>query len=119
MANYGDPRSQSTTPSNGPGNEGGMGTAAGTVSVKGRARVLVPDEDGNIGGDRKGRGCCGPGGSDGHNPGRSGSRLSGAASERARARDSQKPEPQYTEEARRNAITGSVVLRVCFRVRAK
>jgi protein TonB len=25
-----------------------------------------------------------------------------------------KPEPQYTEEARRNAITGSVVLRVVF-----
>jgi protein TonB len=31
-----------------------------------------------------------------------------------RARVLAKPEPQYTEEARRNAVTGSVVLRVVF-----
>jgi TonB family protein len=31
-----------------------------------------------------------------------------------RARVLNKPEPQYTEEARRNQITGTVVLRVVF-----
>ena len=31
-----------------------------------------------------------------------------------RARVVSKPEPQYTEEARRNQITGTVVLRVVF-----
>ena len=113
MANYGDPRSQSSTPSNGPGTDGGMGTGPGQGIGEGKGPGFGPGEDGNTGGDRKGRGCCGPGGSDGNNPADP-DRIYPAPQVSERPRVLQKPEPQYTEEARRNAITGSVVLRVVF-----
>jgi len=61
-------------------------------------------------------GCCGVGGSIGHgssndDDGRSGFGGGGVLQ---RARVLSKPEPQYTEDARKNQITGTVVLRVVF-----
>jgi TonB family protein len=113
MAVYGDPRSKSWTPSNGPGDGGGMGTAKGSGIGEGRGPGFGPGEGGNIGGDRKDLGCCGSAGSHGHNPGNEdGVYPVLQVSERARV--IAKPEPQYTEEARRNAVTGTVVLRVVF-----
>ena len=113
VALYGDLRSKSSVPSNGPGDGGGMGTNKGTGIGEGEGPGFGPGRDGNIGGDRKGLGCCGPGGGQGNNlddP----DRVYPAPQVTERARVLAKPEPQYTEEARRNAVTGSVVLRVVF-----
>lgn len=113
MPVYGDPRSKSTTASNGTGDGGGMGTANGTGIGEGGGPGFGPGEDGNIGDGRKGLGCCGPGGSQGNNP-EDPDRVYPAPLVTERARVLAKPEPQYTEDARRNQITGSVVLRVIF-----
>jgi TonB family protein len=114
LAVYGDPRSNSATPSGGPGDGGGMGTNNGLGIGEGiRGNGFGPGQDGNIGGGSKGLGCCGPGGSQGSNTDDPDSVYPPRqVSERARVLA--KPEPQYTEEARRNAVTGSVVLRVVF-----
>jgi hypothetical protein len=67
MAVYGDPRSKSSAPSNGPGTGAGMGTANGSGIGEGNGSGFGPGKDGNIGGGPKGIGCCGPGGSQGNN----------------------------------------------------
>ena len=113
MAVYGDPRSKSSLPSNGPGEGGGMGTNKGSGIGEGDGSGFGPGRDGNIGGDGKGLGCCGPGGGQGNNVDDP-DRVYPAPQVTERARVLAKPEPQYTEEARRNAVTGSVVLRVVF-----
>ena len=113
MAQYGDPRSKSSVPSNGPGDEGGMGTAKGTGIGEGHGPGFGPGQDGNIGGGRKGMGCCGPGGGVGSNP-EDPDRVFPPAQVAERARVLSKPEPQYTEDARRNLVMGTVVLRVVF-----
>ena len=113
VALYGDPRSKSSVPSNGPGDGGGMGTNKGTGIGEGEGPGFGPGRDGNMGGDRKGLGCCGPGGGQENNVDDP-DRVYPAPQVTERARVLAKPEPQYTEEARRNAVTGSVVLRVVF-----
>ncbi len=113
MALYGDPRSKSSAPSNGPGTDGGMGAANGTGVGEGRGPGFGPGQDGNTGGDRKGIGSNGIGGSYGNNP-EDPDRVFPAPQVTERARVIAKPEPQYTEDARKNQITGSVVLRVVF-----
>jgi TonB family protein len=113
MAVYGDPRSKSSLPSNGPGEGGGMGTDAGTGIGEGYGPGVGAGSDGNTGGDHKGLGCCGSGGGQGNNVGDP-DHVYPAPQVAERARVIAKPEPQYTEEARRNAVTGSVVLRVVF-----
>jgi len=112
MSVYGDPRSTSSVPSNGPGQGGGMGTAAGTGIGEGQGPGFGPGTDGNTGGGQKGQGCCGSGG--GRNNVDDPDHVYPAPQVTERARVIAKPEPQYTEEARRNAVTGSVVLRVVF-----
>ncbi|MEP6819715.1 MAG: energy transducer TonB [bacterium] len=115
MPVYGDPRSKSSAPSNGPGDGGGMGTAKGTGIGEGLGPGFGPGQDGNIGGDKKGAGCCGEGDSRGGNPNPDDpDRIYPPPQVTERARVLAKPEPQYTEEARRNAITGTVALRVVF-----
>ena len=114
LAVYGDPRSKSATPSGGPGDSGGMGTNNGLGIGEGiKGNGFGPGQDGNMGGGPKGLGCCGPGGSQGNNVDDI-NHVYPAPQVSERARVLSKPEPQYTEEARRNAITGSVVLRVVF-----
>ncbi len=114
LAVYGDPRSKSSTPSNGAGDGGGMGTGNGQGVGEGNRGGVGPGSDGNIGGGPKGPpGCCGEGGSRGGNPDDP-DHVYPAPQVTERARVLAKPEPQYTEDARRNAITGSVVLRVVF-----
>lgn len=109
---YGDPRSKSTAPSNGPGDGGGMGTGTGQGVGEGFRSGVGPGTDGGIGGGRKTPGGGGSGGSDGNNP--DPDRIHSQSQVTERARVLMKPEPQYTEEARRNGISGSVVLRVVF-----
>ena len=114
LAVYGDPRSKSSAPSNGPGDLGGMGTGNGTGIGEGlKGSGFGPGQDGNIGGEPKGLGCCGSGGSQGNNV-EDPDRVYPAPQVTERARVLAKPEPQYTEDARRNLVMGTVVLRVVF-----
>lgn len=110
---YGDPRSQSTTPSNGPGDGGGMGTNHGLGVGEGRDNGYGRGRNGNTGdGDRQ-IGCCGISGAAG-NDAEARDRILRGDEVDQRARLLSKPEPHYTEEARRNQTTGTVVLRVVF-----
>lgn len=115
-SSYGDPRSKSTVPSNGPGNGGGVGTNNGTGIGEGDGSGFGPGEKGNIGGGSRTLGGGGPSGTrggDNPNPDDPDRVLSGNQVT-TRARVISKPEPQYTEEARRSGITGTVILRVVF-----
>ena len=115
MTNYGDPRSKSAAPSKGPGDGGGMGAGNGQGVGEGNRGGFGPGDDGNMGGGRNDPGGGGIGGSHGNNPDPDDpDRVYPAPQVTERARVLAKPEPQYTEAARRNAITGSVVLRVVF-----
>lgn len=112
---YGDPRSRSETPSQGPGEGEGVGTNRGTGVGEGDGAGFGAGHGRNTGGGEGWNGCCGDG------SGRGGPGVGGGGSEaiwshqvEQRARLVFKPEPQYTEEARRNQITGTVMLRVIF-----
>ncbi|HKP81531.1 MAG TPA: energy transducer TonB [Pyrinomonadaceae bacterium] len=111
---YGDPMSRSEAPSKGPGTGGGMGSNDGLGVGSGRGHGFGPGEYGNTGDGTKQTGCCGPGGSRGDGYSSSDDRLFSGHEVEQRARLLLKPEPQYTEEARKNQITGTVVLRVVF-----
>jgi TonB family protein len=110
---YGDPRSKSTTPSNGPGDGGGMGTGDGTGVGEGHGPGVGPGDNGNMGGGERDRGGRGPGGGHGNNPGGP-DQVFTAPQVEQRVRVLAKPEPEYSEDARKNQITGTVVLRVVF-----
>ena len=112
--NYGDPRSKSTVASNGPGNGGGVGTGKGNGIGEGEDNGFGPGRKSNIGGGDNRPGCCGGGGSPGNNPNDDINRTFKQTEVNVRARVVSKPEPQYTEEARRNQITGTVILSVIF-----
>ena len=80
-----------------------------TAAFCGSGPGVGPGIDGNMGGDKKSLGCCGTGG------GPDGSDRPVRVSEvEQRARLLSKPEPHYTEEARRNQVSGTVMLRVVF-----
>jgi TonB family protein len=114
LTSYGDPRSKSTTPSNGPGDGGGVGPGKGTGIGEGEGPGFGPGRKGNIGGGDNSPGCCGEGGSRGNNPNGNPDQVYPPSQVNERARVLSKPEPQYTEEARRSGITGTVILRVVF-----
>jgi TonB family protein len=112
--NYGDPRAKSTTPSNGPGQGGGVGTGSGTGVGEGERNGVGKGRDGNTGTGDNSPGCCGSGGSKPGNAGDDIDRIFKPIEVTTRARVLAKPEPQYTEEARKAGITGTVVLSVVF-----
>jgi len=112
-ASYGDPRTQSTTASNGPGDGGGVGNGNGTGIGEGDGPGFGRGKNGNIGGGEKSLGGGEKGGAPGNNP-NAPDRVYSPPEVTTRARVLSKPEPQYTEEARRNQITGTVILRVVF-----
>ena len=113
---YGDPRSDAKELSAGPGTGDGIGEGEGGGVGEGRGGGYGPGEGGNTGGDRRKIGGGGPGGPDG---------LRGGAGERdgvLRVREVTrravlifKPEPGFTEAARRNNVTGVVKLRLALR----
>lgn len=107
---YGDFKSKSTDPSSGPGTGNGIGTGRGGGIGPGEGGGIGPGRGGNIGGGdyREGGGGAGGGGGGDYNRIFSGKDVS------TKARVISKPEPQYTEEARKNQITGTVVLRAVF-----
>ena len=114
FTSYGDPRSKSTVPSNGSGDGGGVGTGKGTGIGEGEGPGFGRGRDGNMGGGPNKPGGGGIGGSPGNGPNGIDDRVYNPAEVAQRARVLFKPEPQYTEEARKNSITGTVILRVVF-----
>jgi protein TonB len=80
----------------------------------GRGPGYGPGEGGNIGDETRDTGCCGVGG--GKDAGIPGGlhRFYRASEVEQKARLLSKPEPQYTEEARKNQVSGTVVLRAIF-----
>ena len=112
---YGDPLSSSEIPSKGPGTGEGIGTKSGTGVGDGAGPGFGPGKDGNTGTGDKQPGCCGRGGAEGRgDPSDSEGVRGGGSGALLRAHVLFKPEPQYTEDARKNQITGTVVLKVVF-----
>ena len=112
--NYGDPRSKSTIASNGPGEGGGVGTGKGTGIGEGEDNGFGPGKKGNIGGGDNKSGGGGKGGSTGNDPNDELNRVFRGSELTTHARVLLKPEPQYTEEARKGGVTGTVLLSVIF-----
>jgi protein TonB len=110
MLPYGDYKSKSTDPSSGPGTGGGIGTGQGGGIGPGEGGGLGPGRGGNIGGGDRNDGGGGPGGGGGGDY----SKIFSGNEVTSKARLISKPEPQYTEDARKNQITGTVVLRCVF-----
>ena len=110
MLPYGDYKSKSTDPSSGPGTGNGIGTGTGGGIGPGEGGGLGPGRGGNIGGGDFNAGGGGPGGGGGGDY----SRIFTGRDVTTKARLISKPEPQYTEDARKNQITGTVVLKVVF-----
>jgi TonB family protein len=109
--NYGDPKSKSTATSSGPGTGGGIGTGTGGGVGPGEGGGYGPGRGGNTGGGDRHEGGGGPGGGGG---GTDYSRIFSGKEVSSKARVLDKPEPTYTEAARKNQITGTVVLRAVF-----
>ncbi len=107
---YGDYKSKSTDPSSGPGTGNGIGTGTGGGIGPGEGGGLGPGRGGNIGGGDFNAGGGGPGGGGGGGY----DRIFTGKDVTTKARLISKPEPQYTEDARKNQITGTVVLKVVF-----
>jgi TonB family protein len=107
---YGDYKSKSTDPSSGPGTGNGIGTGTGGGIGPGEGGGLGPGRGGNIGGGDFRAGGGGPGGGGGGDY----SKIFTGREVTSKARLISKPEPQYTEDARKNQITGTVVLKVVF-----
>ena len=112
---YGNPYSQATFRSHGPGENGGIGSKTGFGIGDGRGNGLGDGNNGNTGGGNRQIGYGGGGGNSGGGVNVDGSAAPGyGGGFDERVRLITKPEPHYTEEARHNQITGTVVLRVVF-----
>lgn len=109
--NYGDPKSKSTATSSGPGSGNGIGTGTGGGVGPGEGGGYGPGRGGNTGGGDRHEGGGGPGGGGG---GTDYNRVFSGKDVTSKARVLEKPEPTYTEAARKNQITGTVVLRAVF-----
>jgi TonB family protein len=108
---YGLRDSKSTDPSSGPGKGNGMGTGTGGGMGPGEGGGLGPGRGGNIGGGDRNDGGGGPGGGGG---GTDYNRVFTSKEVNSKARVISKPEPNYTEDARKNQVTGTVILRAIF-----
>ncbi len=106
---YGLPDSNATTPSSGPGKGGGMGEGTGGGMGTGEGTGLGPGRGGNTGGGDRNDGGGGPGGGGGG--GVDYTRPFRSDNVSVRAIITFKPEPGFTEEARKNNVTGIVRLR--------
>jgi TonB family protein len=108
---YGDFKSKSMDPSSGPGTGNGIGTGRGGGIGPGDGGGIGPGRGGNIGGGDYREGGGGPGGGGG---GTDYNKVFSGKDVNTKARVISKPEPQYTEEARKNQVTGTVILRAVF-----
>ena len=106
---YGLPDSHATTPSSGPGRGGGMGEGTGGGMGPGEGTGLGPGRGGNTGGGDRNDGGGGPGGGGGG--GLDYTRPFKQSEVTRKAIITFKPEPGFTEDARKNNVTGVVRLR--------
>jgi TonB family protein len=106
---YGDPKSKSTETSSGPGTGNGIGTGTGGGVGSGEGGGVGPGRGGNTGGGDRHEGGGGPGGGGG---GTDYSKTFSMKEVTRRAQITSKPEPTFTEEARKNNVTGEVMLRL-------
>jgi protein TonB len=110
---FGDPRSQSTATSAGPGTGNGLGKGTGAGIGEGDGQGFGPGRDRNMGGGDARDGGGGAGGGTGNNA-NDYNRTFKPSEVNQKARILSRPEPQYTEEARKNQVSGTVVLRAVF-----
>ena len=110
---FGDPRSKSTATSAGSGTGNGIGTGTGAGIGEGQDQGVGPGRGGNMGGGDYAAGGGGVGGGTGNN-GENYNRTFSPKEVNVKARILSRPEPQYTEEARKNQVSGTVVLRAVF-----
>ena len=108
---FGDPKSTSTTPSDGPGKGGGQGTGTGTGQGPGDGAGYGPGRGENVGGGDPRYGGGGPGGGGGGAPPVDYNRVFNQKDVTSKAVIISKPDPGFTEEARKNNVTGVVRLR--------
>jgi len=104
----GDPNSKSTVPSSGPGTGDGIGTGTGSGVGPGDGQGYGPGRDFNTGG---GDGKVGGGGPGGGGGGLDYNKTFNQKDVTRKAVITFKPEPGFTEEARKNNVTGVVRLR--------
>ncbi len=112
---FGDPDSQATETSRGKGSGEGFGGGEGTGAGKGTGAGLGPGRGENTGGGDAKYGGGGPGGGGGGAPPKPEidyNRPFSAKEVTRKAVITGRPEPPYTEEARKNATVGTVVVRV-------
>jgi TonB family protein len=106
---YGLPNSTATVPSSGPGSGGGMGTGSGGGMGSGDGTGLGPGRGYNTGGGDAHEGGGGKGGGGGGDVDYS--RPFNQRDVTRKAVITFKPEPGFTEDARKNNVTGVVRLR--------
>lgn len=111
---FGDPRSTSTATSSGPGTGNGIGTGNGQGIGQGNGTGFGPGNDKNMGGGDYRQGGGGAGGGTGNNGEVDYNKVFNPREVSQKARILSRPEPQYTEEARKNQVSGTVVLRAVF-----
>jgi TonB family protein len=107
---YGLPNSTATVLSSGSGTDGGMGTGSGGGMGSGDGGGLGPGRDGNTGGSSRREGGGNRGG-EGDGLVVNDERAHKASEVTRRAVITYRPEPNFTETARRNNVTGTVRLR--------
>ncbi|HEY1404916.1 MAG TPA: energy transducer TonB [Pyrinomonadaceae bacterium] len=106
--NYGDPKSKATELSSGSGSGNGIGEGTGGGVGSGSGTGYGPGEGYNTGGGPPKLGGGGAGGNGGIDYGRT-FRVNEVT---RKAQITAKPEPLYTEEARKNQVIGTVRLRL-------
>jgi TonB family protein len=111
---FGDPRSQSQATSAGNGTGNGLGNGTGAGIGEGDGQGFGPGRDRNMGGGDARDGGGGAGGGTGNNGLDYANRIFKPSEVSSKARILSRPEPQYTEEARKNQVSGTVVLRAVF-----
>jgi TonB family protein len=111
---FGDPRSKSTATSAGPGTGNGLGNGTGAGIGEGDGQGFGPGRGRNMGGGDPNNGGGGRGGATGDNGLDYANHIFNPKDVNVKARILSRPEPQYTEEARKNQVSGTVVLRAVF-----
>ncbi len=112
---FGDPKSQAAELSSGSGKNGGIGTGENGGIGSGRDGGYGPGEKGNTGGGSNRPGGGGPGGEGGTGFDNNYTRVHTVKEVSRRAVIITKPEPGFTEEARKNGVMGTVKLRLALR----
>jgi TonB family protein len=112
---FGDPRSKSQATSAGTGTGNGLGNGTGAGIGEGDGQGFGPGRDKGIGGGNYQPGGGGSGGGTGTNGELTNyNKTFNPKDVNVKARILSRPEPQYTEEARKNQVSGTVVLRAVF-----